>query len=107
MTTATPLARSSAVEGALPSGGATAGLYHSVGHDRRARGDDADVATWRMSDVSFRPGARCQAPTFGAVAGMAVGIGDAVLIIDPRMPCVLLPVVGIAVFQPARVEATE
>lgn len=35
MTTAPPLARYSAVEGALPSGGATVELHHSVGHDLR------------------------------------------------------------------------
>ncbi|ESZ04956.1 hypothetical protein X737_36370 [Mesorhizobium sp. L48C026A00] len=34
MTAATPLARYSAVEGALASGFATADLHHAVGHDR-------------------------------------------------------------------------
>ncbi|RWA57918.1 MAG: EAL domain-containing protein, partial [Mesorhizobium sp.] len=33
MTTATPLARYGAVEGALASGFATAELHHSAGHD--------------------------------------------------------------------------
>ena len=33
MTTATPLARYGAIEGALPSGFATAELHHVVGHD--------------------------------------------------------------------------
>ena len=37
MTTATPLARYSAVEGALASGFATAELHHLSGHDLRPR----------------------------------------------------------------------
>ena len=43
MTTATPLARYSAVEGALASGFATAELHHLSGHDRRNR--DCDLTT--------------------------------------------------------------
>ena len=51
MTTATPLAHYGAVEGALPSGFATAELHHVVGHDPRRRGAvRADMALMRRID---------------------------------------------------------
>ncbi|SJM28008.1 hypothetical protein BQ8482_100204 [Mesorhizobium delmotii] len=52
MTAATPLARYSAVEGALASGFATADLHHAVGHDRlagKAEDDRLAVCTAAVS----------------------------------------------------------
>lgn len=49
MTTATPLARYSAVVGALASSFATAQLHHSVGHDRPFGGPAPSAALFHAS----------------------------------------------------------
>src|SRR6185437_16470489 len=46
-------------------------------------------------------------PTVLAVRAMPVGIADAMRIVDPHVTAVLLPVVGVTIREPARVEAAE
>ena len=48
-----------------------------------------------------------QAPAVGPVAAIVVRIAQAVVVVDARVIDVLLPVIGVPVTQPARVETAE
>jgi hypothetical protein len=55
MTTAKPLARYRAIEGALASGFVTAKLHHAAGHDRTSPSITSLIAPKEYGDAQNRP----------------------------------------------------
>ena len=74
---------------------------------RGGRRDHAVIVVGGVGTVALGVVARAQAPAGGAVALEAMRVAQAMRPVDQRMALVLLPVVGIAVAQAARVQAHE
>src|SRR5580692_3174882 len=74
---------------------------------RRARRNDALVVDGRVRVIAFDRVACGEAPAVWPVALVAMGVADAVGIVDARVSDVLLPVVGVVITQPTRIDAAE
>src|ERR1700761_3147013 len=74
-----------------------------VGHagERGGRRNGAIVAVRRMRGITVRSVAGGQSPTSVAVSWMLKRVDLAVRMIDAHMVLILLPIVGVVVFQPS------
>src|SRR5579862_1869654 len=60
-----------------------------------------------MACITTGTVARSQSPAARAVTAIAIGIGDAMRVIDAYMPQVLFPIVGVPISQAPRVKRAE
>ena len=82
-------------------------MFRSIrnGRDGCGRGNHSQVVLRAMCRVTLMIVARCQSPAFAAVSFILLRIIDAISTVDQGMCFHLLTVVGITVFESARIES--
>src|SRR6516162_4583218 len=85
------------------------GLLRRISEARQggSGSDDTAVVLRRVRGIPPRGVAGAEAPAIGAIATVVVRVAYAVPVVDAGVIDVLLPVVGIPVRQPARIETAE